>query len=273
MSYAAPMIEGPVIVTGASTGIGAATTKRLLDSGREVISLDVKEAPPGVATHIHCDLSDPASIDAAVAGLDGAYASLLNIAGVPGTVPSDMVVKVNTLGLRQLTDSLWDRIGDGGTVVNVSSIAGNQWKKRFDAHVELLDTPDFRSGAAWWEANEAAVRADPYTFSKEAVVVYTMQLAGRGLERGIRVNDVGPGPVDTPIFPDFSAQVGEEQMKWMCDQVGRPAGPDDIAQVLVWLAIGDHDWLNGQHIIVDGGLMAGLSSRWIDRATSPAARG
>ena len=45
--------EGPVIVTGTSTGIGSATTKRLLDAGREVISLDIKDAPPDVTAHYH----------------------------------------------------------------------------------------------------------------------------------------------------------------------------------------------------------------------------
>ncbi len=260
---------GPVLVTGASTGIGAATAKRLIDAGREVINLDIQDPPPGVAAHHHCDLSDPAAIDAVVAQLDGPYASLLNIAGVPGTVPHDKVIAVNTLGLRHLTDAVWDRIADGGTVVNVASIAGNQWKKRFALHTELLDTPDFASGAAWWQANGKECGTDPYTFSKEAVVVYTMRLAGRDRARGIQVNDVGPGPVDTPIFPDFTSQVGEEQMQWLNDQVGRTGQPDDIAEILTWLAIGDHGWLNGQHLIVDGGLSAGLSSRWIDRSTSP----
>jgi NAD(P)-dependent dehydrogenase (short-subunit alcohol dehydrogenase family) len=53
------------------------------------------------------------------------------------------------------------------------------------------------------------------------------------------------------------------------DQVGRTGQPDDIAEVLTWLAIGDHQWLNGQHIIVDGGLTAGMRAHWIDRSTSP----
>lgn len=261
--------DGPIIITGASTGIGAATAKRLADAGREVINLDIKKASANVSANYPCDLSDPGAIDAAVKELTGTYASLLNIAGVPGTLPHDKVVAVNTLGLRHLTEALWDRIADHGTVVNVSSIAGNQWKKRFPLHNELLDTPDFASGAAWWAENGKTCGADPYTFSKEAVVVYTMRMAGRGLERGIQVNDVGPGPVDTPIFPDFTSQVGEAQMQWLCDQVGRTGQPDDIAEVLTWLAIGDHRWLNGQHLIVDGGLSAGLSSHWIDRSTSP----
>lgn len=261
--------EGPVLVTGSSTGIGAATTRRLLDAGREVVSLDVKAAPPGVSAHHNCDLADPASIDAVVDRLDTSYASLLNIAGVPGTVPAETVLAVNTLGLRHLTEAVWDRLADGGTVVNVASIAGNQWKKRYDLHSALLDTPDFASGAEWWAANGERCGTDPYTFSKEAVVVYTMRLAGRGLQRGIQVNDVGPGPVETPIFPDFTQQVGAEQMAWIHEQIGRHAQPDDIAQVLTWLAIGEHDWLNGQHIVVDGGFTSGLGAHWIDRTTSP----
>ena len=263
--------EGPIIVTGASTGIGAATATRLAEADREVISLDIKEAPTVAAAHYACDLSDPASIDAVVKQLPGPYASLLNIAGVPGTLPPDKVIAVNTLGLRHLTEALGDRIDDGGTVVNVASIAGNHWKKRFPLHTQLLDTLDFAAGAAWWAENGRDCGTDPYTFSKEAVVVYTMRLAGRGLQRGIQVNDVGPGPVDTPIFPDFTSQVGEDQMRWLNEQVGRRGQPDDIAEVLTWLAIGDHGWLNGQHLIVDGGLTAGLQSQWIDRSTSPLA--
>ncbi len=113
-----------ILVTGASTGIGAATTARLVAAGHRVVSLDIKEAPPGVEAHHHCDLSDPASISDVAARLEGPFHSLLNIAGVPGTLPSEMVIRVNVLGLRQLTEAVWDRIADGGTVVNVASIAG-----------------------------------------------------------------------------------------------------------------------------------------------------
>ena len=261
--------EGAVILTGGSTGIGAATAKALAKAGREIINLDIKEAPQEASAHFHCDLADPGSIDSVLGKLEGTFASLLNVAGVPGTVDRDTVVGVNTLGLRHLTDGIWDQIADKGTVVNVASVAGNQWKKRLPLHTELLDTPDYASGLEWWREHGRETGTDPYTFSKEAVVVYTMRLAGRGLSRGIQVNDVGPGPVDTPIFPDFKSQVGADQMDWMNEQVGRTGQPEDIAEVLSWLAIGDHNWLNGQHIIVDGGLTAGMRTKWIDLSSSP----
>jgi len=227
-----------------------------------VISLDIKEPSAAVKAHHHCDMSRPEAIDAVVAKLPGPFASLLNIAGVPDTVGNELTMRVNTFGLRHLTEALWDRIADGGTVVNVASIAGNNWRKRRGPLNALLDTPDFQSALAWWAANEANIGTDAYTFSKEAVVVYTMRLAGRGLPRGIRVNDVGPGPVQTPLLPDFTQAVGAQNMQQMIDAVGRAARPEEIAEAVVVLAEGEMSWVNGQHIVVDGGLTAGFSAGW-----------
>ena len=71
-----------------------------------------------------------------------------------------------------------DRIADGGTVVNVSSIAGNNWRKRRGYLTTLMGIGGFDDGVAWWAENAGAVETDAYTFPKEAVVVYTMILAG-----------------------------------------------------------------------------------------------
>lgn len=255
-------LEHPVLLTGGASGVGEATAKLLLARGHAVISLDIKPSNNPEVRHLACDLSDPASIDEVLSELDGPYSSLLNVAGVPGTVGSELTMKVNFFGLRYLTETIWDRVADGGTVVNVSSIAGNNWRKRRGYLTEVLATKTFADGLAWWAVNADAVGTDAYTFSKEAVVVYTMQLAGKGLARGIRVNDVGPGPVDTPILPDFTADVGAETMQTMIDMVGRSAQPHDIAEALVTLAEGQIGWLNGQHIIVDGGMTAGFSANW-----------
>ncbi len=255
-------LEHPVLLTGGASGVGAATAELLLARGHSVVSLDIKPSNNPEVRHHACDMSDPVSIDAVLDELDGPYSSLLNVAGVPGTVGSELTMKVNFFGLRYLTEKLWDRLADGGTVVNVSSIAGNNWRKRRGYLTELMGLESFADGVAWWARNAEAVETDAYTFSKEAVVVYTMVLAGQGLARGIRVNDVGPGPVDTPILPDFTEDVGEDVMQSMIDMVGRSAQPRDIGEALVALAEGQISWLNGQHIIVDGGLMAGLSSGW-----------
>src|SRR5262245_34079265 len=187
--------EHAFLVTGAASGIGHATAVQLIERGHRVLSLDVKTPTATVAGHTSCDLSDPASIDVALARIQEPISALLNIAGVPGTVGAEKTMRVNLLGLRHLTEALWDRIADNGRIVNVASIAGNNWRKRRGALTELLSTPDFAAGVAWWQANGSGVGTDAYTFSKEAVVLYTMQLAGRGLPRGIRVNDVGLGRI------------------------------------------------------------------------------
>lgn len=254
--------EHPILLTGGASGVGEATAKQLLARGHKVVSLDIKPSTNPDITHHHCDLSDPASIDGVLADLTGPYSSVLNVAGVPMAVGNELTMKVNYFGLKYFTEKVWDRIADGGTVVNVASIAGNNWRKRRGLLMELMAIEDFDEGVAWWNKNEETVGTDAYTFSKEAVVVYTMRLAGKGLARGIRVNDVGPGPVETPILPDFTNDVGADVMQSMIDVVGRSAQPSDIGEALVTLAEGQISWLNGQHIIVDGGLMAGLSSGW-----------
>jgi NAD(P)-dependent dehydrogenase (short-subunit alcohol dehydrogenase family) len=255
-------LEHACIVTGTASGIGHATAVRLIERGHRVLSLDIKTPTARVAEHIDCDLSDPAAIDAALLRINEPVSALLNIAGVPGTVGADKTMCVNLLGLRHLTEGLWGRIADYGRIVNVASIAGNNWRKRRGALAELLATPDFVSGLAWWREKGAAVGTDAYTFSKEAVVLYTMQLAGRGLARGIRVNDVGPGPIDTPIFPDFEKMTGRDMMQTYIAMVGRLGRPDDIAEAITVLAQGEIGWLNGQHLVVDGGLTAGFSAGW-----------
>jgi NAD(P)-dependent dehydrogenase (short-subunit alcohol dehydrogenase family) len=251
-----------VIVTGAASGVGQAVAQRLMGSGSTVIAIDIKEPAINVDDFHQCDLGDVSSIDTVLGKLDGTYGSLMNVAGVPGTVGAETTMRVNLLGLRHLTEGIWDRIASGGTVVNVASIAGNNWRRRRNYLQELLATADFDEGLQWWRDNCEAIDTDAYTFSKEAVVVYTMQLAGKGLARGIRVNDVGPGPIDTPILPDFTRETGAELMQEMIDIVGRAAQPDEIAAAVVTLAQGSIGWLNGQHVVIDGGLTAGYSSGW-----------
>jgi NAD(P)-dependent dehydrogenase (short-subunit alcohol dehydrogenase family) len=255
-------LEHPIIVTGGASGIGHASAERLVARGHSVVCLDIKPPKAKVARHIICDLADPASIDKGLAAIEGPISALLNIAGVPGIVGPDKTMAVNIFGLRHLTEGLWGRMAKGSQIVNVASIAGNNWRKRRAAIAEMLATPDYKSGLAWWQTNGKDVGADAYTFSKEAVVYYTMQLAGRGLDRAIRVNDVGPGPIDTPIFPDFEREVGHDMMQSYISMVGRVGRPDDIAEAIVVLAEGQMGWLNGQHIVVDGGLTAGFSSGW-----------
>lgn len=260
-----------ILLTGASTGIGHATLQRLVAAGHEVVNLDVKEAPAEASAHHHCDLSDPASIDAVVADLDGSFDGLGNIAGVAGSMGAELVLRVNVYGLRHVTDALLaaGKLNDGGSIVNIASLAGMAWKRHVDRIAELDAAADFAAGI---EVAQAYDRGGPnaYVLSKEWVVSYTKQLAGRLLDRGIRVNSVSPGPVNTPLFPYFETDAGAEQMAWMNEQVGRVGTPDDEAEVVSWLLAGDCGWVNGIDLPVDGGLSAGMTVGWADTRQSPA---
>ncbi len=255
----------PFIVTGCYSGIGSATAKMLLANGHDVVGLDIKQPDYALSEFHLCDLSNPTSIDASLAKLRGSYASLLNIAGVPVGFGAELTMKVNILGLRHFTDGIWARIAEQGTVVNVSSLAGNNWKKRRAELDELLATASMAEGLAWWEANQSKFNVDAYVISKEAVVLYSMMLAGRGLARGINVNSIGPGPVATPLLPTFTSDTGADAMQHLINIVGRVAQPEEIAQTIVALAERKLGWVNATHINVDGGLAAGLSLRWKPR--------
>ena len=250
-----------VVVTGAASGIGRRTTELLLEAGAHVIALDRNTVDLPVSQFVSVDMTDPASIDAAVNSIDGEIDVLLNIAGVPGTANPEVTMRVNVLGLRMLTELLITRIARGGAVTNVASIAGAQWQAHLDDVTRLLATPDYDSGVAW-------VRDHPmdgkraYDFSKECVVVLTKQ-HGRFLrEHGVRVNSVSPGPVHTPILKDFRESLGPI-LDLVKRETGRDATADDIARVLLFVSDPVLQWLNASDVQVDGGFMSGLVGGWV----------
>jgi NAD(P)-dependent dehydrogenase (short-subunit alcohol dehydrogenase family) len=261
-----------VLLTGAATGIGNATLRRLVADGHDVTTIDIKEdAPEGASRHHACDLSEPASIDAVVEQLGGPFDALGNIAGVAGSMGAELVLRVNVYGLRHLTEHLVANgaIASGGSIVNIASLAGMAWQRHLDRIAALDAAADFVEGIQ--VAKEfAAGGPAAYVLSKEWVVSYTQQLAGRLLPQRIRVNSVSPGPVLTPLFPYFETDAGPEQMAWMNEQVGRAAQPEEQAAAVAWLAVGDSGWVNGVDLPVDGGLSAGMRVGWADTKQSPA---
>jgi NAD(P)-dependent dehydrogenase (short-subunit alcohol dehydrogenase family) len=73
-------------------------------------------------------------------------------------------------------------------------------------------------------------------------------------ERGLRMNAVSPGPVETPILGDFEQTMGKDNLEGVRDLIGRHATPADIAPAVLFLASGESSWINGVNLGADGGI-------------------
>jgi NAD(P)-dependent dehydrogenase (short-subunit alcohol dehydrogenase family) len=256
----------PVLVTGAASGIGLATTERLLAAGRTVIGLDRRESP--ACDTVVCDLSDPAAIDGAVASLPETLSGLANVAGVPGTAPAETVLRVNFLAARHLTGAVAPRLEPGSAVVNVASVVAARNPAPDEVMAGLLGTASFADGLAWVRDHPMS-GPDAYRFSKQALIAWTLVASVAHRPQGVRVLSVSPGVTDTPILSDFRASMGEEAIDRAVAEAGRPAVPDDIAPVIAFLLGPDAGWVNAVDLRVDGGLvgarLAGLLHQGANR--------
>jgi NAD(P)-dependent dehydrogenase (short-subunit alcohol dehydrogenase family) len=258
-----------VIVTGAASGMGRAAVAMLDQLGAEVHALDVAPCSGPAKQAYETDCGDPSSIDATLDSIGAPVHCLFNVAGVPQTHPPERVIGVNFLGLRHLTEKVLDgMMGEGGAIANVASKAGSGWADHLPAIQELLATPDLAAGAAWAAAN-LAEQGDPYFFSKECVVVYSMQRSHDLLDRGIRVNSLSPGPIDSPMMPQFKEALGSGLLDWSAAQVGRMGRPEEMAGPLVFLNSDEASYVNGTDLFADGGFTAAMSLGNVDLTTLP----
>lgn len=245
-----------IVVTGASSGIGAEVVRLARFHGARVIGVDRNDPLISLDGFVKADLSQPDAIDAAVRELPQRFDALVNAAGVPGTVDRDIVARVNYLGLRQLTEAVLDRMPLGGSIVNFASILGGEWPARVDAHKQLAAAANFAAGLDWLGANPVP-QETCYQYFKEALIVWTF-LRSRELfmKRDLRMNCVAPGPVFTPILGDFVTMLGQERVEADAGRMKRPAFGDEIAPAVLFLCSDAARWINGVNLPIDGGLAA-----------------
>jgi NAD(P)-dependent dehydrogenase (short-subunit alcohol dehydrogenase family) len=243
-----------LVVTGASSGIGAEVARIARFSGARVIGVDRNDPTLTLDGFVKADLSTPAAIDAAVAQLPGHFDALCNIAGVPGTAPAKLVGEVNYLGLRHLTERALPRIVRGGAIVNVSSILGAEWPQRLAQHKALAQVQGFEAGAHWLR-DHPVPQETCYQYFKEALIVWSrVQSQEWFMQHGVRMNCVAPGPVFTPILGDFVTMLGQERVQADAHRMLRPGFADEIAPVIAWLCSDEARWVSGANVPIDGGL-------------------
>lgn len=253
-----PLLQGKtIVVTGCASGIGLETARLATRLGGKVLGVDLNDCSAEVEAFFQADLSSVASIDRLVAALPTGIDGIANIAGLAPTAPAEKVVKVNFVAIKLLTVGLIGKMNDGASVVNLASLAGEGWRRSINEIRELEKLP-MDHVEEFLKRNEITnAGARSYIFSKEALIAWTMRNRWTWRDRGIRMNAISPGPVDTSLLPDFLKSIGDEGAAKMTT-MDRTGTVQDVAPVVAFLLSDMTQWIRGASIPVCGGMLADM---------------
>ncbi len=258
------------VVTGSFSGMGGAAAKILVDLGAKVYGIDIKASDTPGVTNVECNLGDKAAIDAAVAQIDGPIHAVCSAAGVPGP-PFSLTdtMMVNFVGGRYLIESLIPKMAPDGAIACVSSNAGLGWQQEGATLLPFVAGTGFDDGRAWVEANQATVGMgmdNAYGFSKKCLSAWCAWRGSSLIKQGIRLNNINPGPTQTPMMSKFYDNSGKELIENFLGPIARYSTPEEQAWPLVMLTSARMSFVNGVGLATDGGFEGALFTGQIDLA-------
>jgi 3-oxoacyl-[acyl-carrier protein] reductase len=243
-------LEGKTaLVTGGSRGIGAAIAKRLAADGARVAityskgadtaGLVVKaiESAGGRAVAIQADATDPKAVQAAVERTVSALGKLDVLVNNAGTaIPKkfeettleelDQVINLNIRGVFIATQAALKQMNEGGRIISIGSCVG-----------ERMMTPGLV----------------PYSATKSAIRMFTQGLSREVGDRGITVNNVQPGPIDTDLNPADGDWAVPQKAATALNRYGKV---EEVAALVAFIASPEASYITGANLTVDGGTNA-----------------
>ena len=244
-------VERVAVVTGGSRGIGAATCRALAADGWKVavgyrtgkddadaVVAGISSAG-GSAIAVPLDVSDEASVDAAFATTVAEFGPVTGLVNNAGMLQDGLTVKYKTETFEKVMAT-----NATGPFICIRAALRTMMRARFGRIVNVASAVALRGNPA-----QAA-----YTASKSALTGMTRSIAHEVGGRGITVNAVAPGLVDTEIISDLSDE-HRDRLSGVTP-VGRMAHPEEIASVIRFLMSDDASYVNGAIIPIDGGLTA-----------------
>jgi len=123
----------------------------------------------------------------------------------------------------------------------------------------------WKQSLEWFDGQIETLEQGPYNFTKELVVRYTMRSSRATMRSGVRTNAVCPGPIATPLLPDFRATTSDKIVDWnIREMCGRAIAPREVATVLAFFGSPAASYLNGVNLDIDGGFSAALATGQVD---------